>query len=276
MCRIAFVVRVLSALARSSAEPSTASRSFSGRSTFSWTPRVRAVAADSDATSLISSAIDTMANLPLLYWAADHADDGSFRLAGEAHAQMTRAAFVRSDFSTYHAVEYDLVTGERTRGFTFQGFSSAARLENITIKNALAPNGAGILFSGVSPTIEGCWILANTANSTGGGGVAMASSASPRLVSCKFAGNVCSGSNGGGGVWNVGGSPVFVNCVFSGNRTQGVGLVGGAIYTTQSGAPVITNCASGKIRAKNGMRKEFLGVFSRKRMRSRSETGRPL
>ena len=68
-----------------------------------------------------SSAIDTMANLPLLYWAADHADDGSFRLAGEAHAQMTRDAFVRADLSTYHAVEYDLATGERTRGFTFQG-----------------------------------------------------------------------------------------------------------------------------------------------------------
>ena len=68
-----------------------------------------------------SSAIDTMANLPLLYWAADHTDDGSFRLAAEAHALMTRAAFVRADLSTYHAVEYDLASGERTRGFTFQG-----------------------------------------------------------------------------------------------------------------------------------------------------------
>lgn len=70
-----------------------------------------------------SSAIDTMANLPLLYWAADHADDGSFRLAGEAHADMTRRAFIRDDLSTYHAVEYDLLTGERTRGFTFQGYA---------------------------------------------------------------------------------------------------------------------------------------------------------
>jgi unsaturated chondroitin disaccharide hydrolase len=62
-----------------------------------------------------------MANLSLLYWAADQADDGSFRLAAEAHAVMTRAAFVRPDLSTYHAVEYDLASGERTRGFTFQG-----------------------------------------------------------------------------------------------------------------------------------------------------------
>jgi unsaturated chondroitin disaccharide hydrolase len=70
-----------------------------------------------------SSAIDTMANLPLLYWAAEHADDGSFRAAGELHARMTRDAFVRPDNSTYHAVEYDLVTGERTRGYTFQGYA---------------------------------------------------------------------------------------------------------------------------------------------------------
>jgi unsaturated chondroitin disaccharide hydrolase len=75
----------------------------------------------SDQRGRRSSAIDTMANLPLLYWAADRADDGSFRLAGEAHAKMTRAAFVRADFSTYHAVEYDLATGARARGFTFQG-----------------------------------------------------------------------------------------------------------------------------------------------------------
>lgn len=70
-----------------------------------------------------SSAIDTMANIPLLYWAAKQADDGSFRLAGEAHALMTAGAFVRPDDSTYHAVEYDLTTGNRMRGYTFQGYA---------------------------------------------------------------------------------------------------------------------------------------------------------
>jgi len=70
-----------------------------------------------------SSAIDTMANLPLLYWAAKYKNDASFTLAAEAHAIMTRAAFIRHDMSTYHAVEYDLVTGERAREFTFQGFA---------------------------------------------------------------------------------------------------------------------------------------------------------
>ncbi len=75
----------------------------------------------SDPRGRASSAIDTMANLPLLYWAAQARDDGSFRLAAEAHALKTREAFVRADDSTYHAVEYDPATGARRRGYTFQG-----------------------------------------------------------------------------------------------------------------------------------------------------------
>jgi unsaturated chondroitin disaccharide hydrolase len=75
----------------------------------------------SDPRGRRSSAIDTMANLPLLYWAADTSGDGSFRLAAEAHALTTREAFVRPDMSTYHAVEYDDVSGERLRAYTFQG-----------------------------------------------------------------------------------------------------------------------------------------------------------
>ena len=74
-----------------------------------------------DARGRAASAIDTMANIPLLYWAADRAGDAGFRLAGEAHAAMTREAFVRPDGSTYHAVEYDPVSGERRRAYTFQG-----------------------------------------------------------------------------------------------------------------------------------------------------------
>lgn len=77
----------------------------------------------SDQRARCSSAIDTMANLSLLYWASRHSGDGSFSLAAEAHAQMTAKAFIRPDMSTYHAVEYDTVSGERVRGYTFQGFA---------------------------------------------------------------------------------------------------------------------------------------------------------
>src|SRR5690606_9394226 len=58
-----------------------------------------------------SSAIDTMANIPLLYWAADQSGDASFRLVAEAHARMTERAFLRPDDTLCHAVEYDTATG---------------------------------------------------------------------------------------------------------------------------------------------------------------------
>ena len=77
----------------------------------------------SDPRGRRSSAIDTMANLPLLYWASNHSGDASFRLAADAHAACTRRGFVRPDNSTFHAVEYDELTGERVRGYTFQGFA---------------------------------------------------------------------------------------------------------------------------------------------------------
>jgi unsaturated chondroitin disaccharide hydrolase len=69
-----------------------------------------------------SSAIDTMANLPLLFWAAREGSDESFLLTGEAHAVMTRGSFLRDDLSTFHAVEYELPQGNG-RGFTFQGYA---------------------------------------------------------------------------------------------------------------------------------------------------------
>lgn len=75
----------------------------------------------SDPRGRSASAIDTMANIPLLYWAAATSGDASFRLAGIAHAEMTKN-FIRPDNSTYHAVEYDPVSGKRVRGYTFQGY----------------------------------------------------------------------------------------------------------------------------------------------------------
>lgn len=82
----------------------------------SWGPHT-------DARGLTSSAIDTMGNLSLLYWAANHSGDGSFRHAAEAHAEKTRGAFIRRDGSTYHAVEYEPLTGRCARGYTFQGYN---------------------------------------------------------------------------------------------------------------------------------------------------------
>ena len=68
-----------------------------------------------------ASAIDTMANIPLLYWASKEADDASFRLSAEEHAKMTMLSFNRDDNTQFHAVEYDTTTGDRLRGYTYQG-----------------------------------------------------------------------------------------------------------------------------------------------------------
>ncbi|MGE0237739.1 MAG: glycosyl hydrolase [Parvibaculaceae bacterium] len=76
----------------------------------------------SDERGRSSSAIDTMANIPLLYWAARTARDDSFLLAGEAHAQSTARTFIRADSTLYHAVQYDLKSGTQKRGYTFQGY----------------------------------------------------------------------------------------------------------------------------------------------------------
>ncbi len=70
-----------------------------------------------------SAAIDTMANIPLLYWATEETGDDSFRLVAEAHALSTQRAFIRPDQSTFHAVEFALPAGARARGFTFQGYA---------------------------------------------------------------------------------------------------------------------------------------------------------
>src|SRR5581483_2192432 len=59
-----------------------------------------------DERARTSSAIDTMANLPLLVWAAQYSGDGSFLYAAQAHASKTAEAFIRPDDSTYHAVQY--------------------------------------------------------------------------------------------------------------------------------------------------------------------------
>ena len=75
----------------------------------------------SDPRGRASSAIDTMANIPLLYWAATESGDASFLLAAEAHARMTDRAFTRPDLTLYHAVEYDTTSGDRLRGYTYQG-----------------------------------------------------------------------------------------------------------------------------------------------------------
>lgn len=56
--------------------------------------------------------IDSMLNIPLLYWASRETNDPRFRLIAESHADTTLANHVRADGSVFHIIEYDIRTGE--------------------------------------------------------------------------------------------------------------------------------------------------------------------
>jgi unsaturated chondroitin disaccharide hydrolase len=76
-----------------------------------------------DARSRATSTIDTMMNLPLLWWAARATGDEEFRSRAMAHAKSSAANFFRPDGSTYHLIRYDPDTGRAVAKGTFQGAS---------------------------------------------------------------------------------------------------------------------------------------------------------
>ncbi|MDR1599393.1 MAG: glycoside hydrolase family 88 protein [Oscillospiraceae bacterium] len=53
------------------------------------------------------SIIDTMMNLPLLYWASRETGDPRFRLIAQRHADHTIQHFIRPDASSHHIVIFD-------------------------------------------------------------------------------------------------------------------------------------------------------------------------
>ncbi|CAH1227575.1 Unsaturated glucuronyl hydrolase [Paenibacillus sp. JJ-223] len=65
--------------------------------------------------------IDSMMNLPLLYWASEESGDPRFRWLAEAHADTVAREFVRGDGSICHVVEFDPTTGQKVREHGGQG-----------------------------------------------------------------------------------------------------------------------------------------------------------
>ena len=57
----------------------------------------------------------------------NYADDGSYRLAAEAHAEMTAKRLLRADDSTYHAVEYDVQRRAGNAATRFKAHSTNRR-----------------------------------------------------------------------------------------------------------------------------------------------------
>jgi unsaturated chondroitin disaccharide hydrolase len=67
--------------------------------------------------------IDNMMNLELLMWAFKKSGDSSFYKIAVTHADTTIKNHFRSDYSTYHVVSYDTVTGKVQVKNTAQGFA---------------------------------------------------------------------------------------------------------------------------------------------------------
>ncbi|GAA3465372.1 glycoside hydrolase family 88 protein [Saccharothrix longispora] len=65
--------------------------------------------------------IDSLMNLPLLYWAAETTGTPSFRDAAIRHTEQLRRHMIRPDGTTFHTFYWDTDTGEPLRGATEQG-----------------------------------------------------------------------------------------------------------------------------------------------------------
>ncbi len=66
--------------------------------------------------------IDNMMNLELLFWAFKETADSSFYNIAVSHALKTIENHFRSDYSSYHVVDYDTITGEVRVKHTHQGY----------------------------------------------------------------------------------------------------------------------------------------------------------
>jgi unsaturated chondroitin disaccharide hydrolase len=76
-----------------------------------------------DPRSAGTSTVDTMMNLPLLWWAAGHGGDPNLFDIARRHARTTARLFLRLDGSTYHLNHFDPLSGAILHRGTFQGAS---------------------------------------------------------------------------------------------------------------------------------------------------------
>ncbi len=67
--------------------------------------------------------IDTMMNLPLLYFASEYTGDPRYRLIAMNHAQTVQRCFIREDGSTHHIVCFDPENGKVLDTPTGQGYA---------------------------------------------------------------------------------------------------------------------------------------------------------
>lgn len=67
--------------------------------------------------------IDNMMNLEMLMWASKNSDNSKFSDIAQSHADVTMKHHFRSDYSCYHVVSYDTISGQPEKKNTCQGYA---------------------------------------------------------------------------------------------------------------------------------------------------------
>ncbi|MDR1938447.1 MAG: glycoside hydrolase family 88 protein, partial [Tannerellaceae bacterium] len=67
--------------------------------------------------------IDNMMNLEFLFWASRESGDSKYRDICISHADKTITNHFRPDYSSYHVVSYDTITGQVEKKNTHQGYA---------------------------------------------------------------------------------------------------------------------------------------------------------
>lgn len=67
--------------------------------------------------------IDNMMNLELLYWAFKETGDSIYYNIATNHARTTMKNHFRKDYSSYHVIDYDTITGKVLHKHTHQGYN---------------------------------------------------------------------------------------------------------------------------------------------------------
>ncbi|HYW94803.1 MAG TPA: glucuronyl hydrolase [Bacteroidales bacterium] len=70
--------------------------------------------------------IDNMMNLEYLYWAAQATGDDGFYNIAVTHSNTTMKNHFRPDYSSWHLVDYDTITGQPIAKETVQGYSDSS------------------------------------------------------------------------------------------------------------------------------------------------------
>lgn len=70
--------------------------------------------------------IDNMINLELLFWAAKNGENKKLYDLAVRHAETTMLNHFRKDYTAYHVVVYDTITGKKIKGVTHQGYSDSS------------------------------------------------------------------------------------------------------------------------------------------------------